>query len=138
MRRTMLDTNVLSEILRPGGDKGVVAFVSSLPDPWVSAVTFHELAFGLELLPPGRRRSSLDDGISAFREKFKDRTIPIDRSVAALSGRMRADEMRAGFRLTPLDAMIAASARAASARLATRNTKDFVRLGVPLVDPWEA
>ncbi len=134
----VLDTNVLSEILRPDGRESVADFVESLDEPWVSAVAFHELTYGVELMPLGKRRSRLSSGIDALRKRFKSRTIVIDEAVAALSGRLRAGERRAGFELKPMDALIAACALAASATLATRNTKDFERLGIPLVDPWSS
>jgi len=133
----LLDTNVLSEILSQRADESVVAFVESLDRPVISAVTFHELHYGVELMPKGLRRSRLSAGIAAFQERFKDRTIAVEGTVAALSGRLRADEQRAGFTLTPLDSLIAACALASSAMLATRNIKDFKRLGIQLIDPWK-
>ena len=138
MTPVLLDTNVLSEILRPGADASVVAFVQSLERPVVSAITFHELNYGVELMPQGLRRSRLSAAIGAFQDRFKDCTIVVEGAIAALSGRLRAGEHRAGFKLTPLDALIAACALTASATLATHNTKDFKRLGIKLVDPWNS
>jgi len=132
----MLDTNVLSELLRPGADRRVVAFIGEQTDPIVCAAVFHELIYGVELLPAGTKKARLNAGIETFRRRFRDRTIVIDAEVAEISGRLRAGETRSGFALQPMDALIAASAIAASARLATRNTKDFERLGIELVNPW--
>lgn len=132
----MLDTNVLSELLRPGADRRVVAFIEEQEDPIVCAAVFHELTYGVELLPAGTKKARLSAGIETFRRRFRDRTIAIDAEIADISGRLRAGETRSGFALQPMDALVAASAIAASARLATRNTKDFERLGIELVNPW--
>ena len=135
-RRTMLDTNVLSELLRPEADARVVAFVEAQTDPIVPAAAFHELIYGIELLPPGARKARLSAGIEIFRRQFRDHTIAIDAEIAEIAGRFRAGETRTGLALEAMDALIAACAIAASARLATRNTKDFERLGIELVNPW--
>jgi toxin FitB len=132
----MLDTNVLSELLRPEAEERVVAFVESQTDPIVCEVVFHELAYGVELLPAGRRKARLSAGIETFRRQFRDHTITIDADISAIAGRLRAGETRSGFSLKAMDALIAASAITASARLATRNTRDFERLEMELVNPW--
>ena len=135
-RPTVLDTNVLSELLRPAADQRVVAFIQEQRDPIVCAAVFHELTYGVELLPAGTRKARLSVGIETFRRQFRDRTIAMDAEIAEISGRLRAGETRSGFALKALDALIAASAIVASARLATRNVKDFERLGIELVNPW--
>jgi predicted nucleic acid-binding protein len=132
----MLDTNVLSELLRPTPDARVVAYVRSLTDPIISAITLHELVFGVELLPLGQRKTKLSAGIDEMRLRFRDRTVPIDGEVARIAGSLRAAETLAGFAPHGMDALIAACAVVSSARLATRNTKDFVRMGLALVNPW--
>jgi len=132
----MLDTNVLSELLRPHGEARVVAFVNNQADSIVSVAVFHELTYGVEMLPAGGKKARLSAGLELFRSRFRDRTIAIDAEIADISGRLRAGEARSGFALKAMDALIAASAIAASARLATRNVKDFERLGIELVNPW--
>jgi hypothetical protein len=134
---TLLDANVLSELLRPNGDPRVAAFVRSLANPLVSALVFHELAYGVEMMPPGIKRARLSAGFEAFRNRFRERTIPVDVEVAEIAGRLRAGEARSGYALDASDAFIAASALTAPARLATRNVKHFERLGIELVDPWK-
>lgn len=137
MAPTLLDTNVLSELMRHNPAREVVAFVEGQAEPLVSAAVFHELAFGVETLPVGARRERLASAIGAFRARFRERTIAIDAEIAEISGRLRARETQSGFELKPVDAMIAACAIAAPARLATRNIKHFARLGIPLVNPWQ-
>jgi toxin FitB len=102
----------------------------------VSAAVFQELTYGMALLPDGRRKPCMGGEISAFRARFETRTVSIDAEVANLSGRLRADIKLGGFELAPMDALIAASAISVSARLATRNVKDFRRLDLELVNPW--
>ena len=132
----MLDTNVLSELLRPAADPRVIAFVEQQTDPIVCAAVFHELTYGVEMLLAGTKKARLSAGIETFRRRFRERTIAIDAEIADISGRLRAGETRSGFALQPIDALIAASAIATSARLATRNIKDFERLEIELVNPW--
>ena len=132
----MLDTNVLSELLRPGAEGRVIAFIEEQREPIVCAAVFHELTYGVELLPAGTKKARLSAGIETFRRRFRDRTINMDAEIAEISGRLRAGETRSGFALQPIDALIAACAIVASARLATRNIKDFERLGIELVNPW--
>ena len=132
-----LDTNVLSEIMRPESD-GECRSVSSLEldNPLISAVVFHELAYGAQRLPEGRRKSTLLREIDAFHQKYENRIIADDFEVANLSGKLRSDAQGLGRDLKPMDAMIAASALHTGAKLATRNLKDFIDLGIELINPW--
>ena len=135
-RATLLDTNVLSELLSPKGDPKVLAFVESLANPLVSVVVFHELAYGVEMMPAGIKRARLSAGIETFRNRFLGRMVAIDVEIAEISGRLRAGEARSGFTLDAPDAFTAAGALTVSARLATRNIRHFERLGIELVNPW--
>jgi predicted nucleic acid-binding protein len=135
-RATLLDTNVLSELLSREGDPKVLAFVESLANPLVSVVVFHELAYGVEMMPAGIKRARLSAGIETFRNRFLARMVTIDIEIAEIAGRLRAGEARSGFALDAPDAFIAASALTVPARLATRNMRHFERLGIELVNPW--
>jgi predicted nucleic acid-binding protein len=135
-RTTILDTNVLSELLRPQGDAKVRAFVERLDDPLVSSIVFHELAYGVEMMAAGSKRARLSAGIEIFRNHYRSRTVPVDVEIAEIAGRLRAGEARSGFKLDAPDALIAATAVTRSARLATRNIGHFERLSIELVDPW--
>lgn len=136
-RATLLDTNVLSELLRPKGDARVRAFVEGLENPLVSAIVFHELAYGVEMMAAGSKRARLSAGIETFRKHYRSRTVFVDVDIAEIAGRLRAGEARSGFRLDAPDALIAATAVSISARLATRNILHFERLAIDLVDPWK-
>jgi toxin FitB len=134
--RTLLDTCVLSELLRPDSDPQVVGFVEAQDDLIVSAIVFHELLFGMNLPPDGQRKKRLGEGISAFQVHFRDRIVPVDTEVARVAAQLCAHEVKSGFDADGMDSLVAASSIVASARLATRNTKDFVRTGLLLVNPW--
>ncbi len=135
-RPTLLDTNVISELLRPDANARVVAFVEALARPILSAIVLHELTFGLEMMPAGRRKMQLSAGIEDVRQRFRGRIIGVDDEVAKIAGRLRANEALSGFEADGMDALIGASAIVSSARLASRNTKDFVRMHIELVNPW--
>jgi toxin FitB len=135
-RTTILDTNVLSELLRPNGDAKVRAFVETLDDPLVSSIVFYELAYGVELMPAGSKRARLGAGIATFRNHYRGRTVYVDVEIAEIAGRLRASESCAGFKLDAPDALIAATAVTRSARVATRNIRHFERLAIELVNPW--
>ena len=131
-----LDTNVLSEIMRDDRDPKVVGFVSSLEDPLVSAAVFHELSYGVARLPDGKRRTRMAAEIEGFFVRYEKRIIPVDFAVARISGQLRAQAQGMGRLLEPMDSLIGPSALRVGAKLATRNIKDFVNLGIELVNPW--
>jgi len=134
---TFLDANIICELLRPEGEIRVRAFVERLTNPLVSVVVFHELAYGVEMLPAGTRRARLSAGIAIFRDHYRSRTVAVDAEIAEIAGRLRAGEAQSGYRLDTPDALIAATAIAHSARLATRKIRDFERLAIELVNPWK-
>jgi predicted nucleic acid-binding protein len=114
----------------------VVDFVEAQSNLIVSAIVFHEMILGLSLMAEGRKKTMLSAGVEAFRVKFEDRIVTVDHTVAVIAGQLRADEIRAGFEADGMDALIAACAIVSTARIATRNTKDFLRMGIELVNPW--
>ena len=73
----LLDTNVISELTRPVPNENVLVFLGEARDLWVSAVTMHELAFGIGWLPEGRRRSAIAETIAAFAATYGHRIIPL-------------------------------------------------------------
>lgn len=133
----LIDTNVISELARKNPDPEVVAFVASVPNVRVSVILFHELAFGCEAAP-SERRAKLAVFVSAMRAKFGQRTIPVDLKIAENAGQLRALAKAQGRVLTVADALIAASAVACGAVLATRNVKDFDGLGLAVFNPFSS
>jgi predicted nucleic acid-binding protein len=134
----LLDTNVLSEPRKKNCEIAVRNFVDKLDgkDLYISVVSIGEIAFGMERLPPGRKKSEfryfLDTQIP---EWFEDRIIPLDNKVMREWGRICAGT---GRTLPLFDSLIAASALVHSLTVLTRNVRDFVNIeGLFLVNPWE-
>lgn len=135
-RAVLLDTNVLSELMKATPDARVAQFAAALETPLVSAAVFHELHYGVSLLPEGARKLRMTLRIETFQQEFSASTFAIDASIARVSGQLRAEVQRRGFDLKPMDSLIAACALSRNARLATRNIKHFQRLEMDLVNPW--
>lgn len=135
MSRVLLDTNVLSELIRPKPEPKVAAFVRAQTDPYISVVTLHELTYGAERAPAARR-AKLTGWIASIRAQFAGRVLTITEDIATEAGRLRALAEAQGRPTEAIDALIAASALARGAAVATRDTGDFAPLGVTVIDPW--
>lgn len=136
MSQVLLDTNVLSELVRARPQPQVVAFVRAQSDPLISALTIHEIAYGAERAPDPARRAKLLAWVAQIRRQFAGRIVAIDADIAEQAGRLRAAAAAQGASTDPVDALIAACAVARAASVATRNTRDFEAYGVGLIDPW--
>jgi toxin FitB len=130
------DTNVISELFRKRPAQPVVDFIRSCERPWISVAVFHELVFCFERLADSAARTRLGLFLDQLRGQFRGRTVDVDLAIAESAGAMRGAAARQGWVLSEMDSLIAATAAARSAQLATRNTRDFERLGILLVDPW--
>ena len=135
----VVDTNVVSEFMRPRPQPLVVAWLDSQfrRSLFVTAVTEAEIRAGIAFLPQGRRRQQLARAADrAFGTLFADRILPFDteaaRAYARIAGRCR----RAGRPISQADGQIAAIARSRDTRLATRNVQDFELAEIRLVNPW--
>lgn len=136
----LLDTNVLSEFMRPQPAMQVVAWLYEQPagEVWISAISRAEIELGLALMPPGKRQAALARAAGAmFDEDFAGRCLPFDEAAAVHYARIVSARMQAGRPISVEDAQIAAIALARGMVLATRNTADFERIeGLDLVNPW--
>lgn len=135
----LLDTNVLSALMRPEPDPSAMAWLNDQPGQsvWTSAITVFEIRFGLELLASGRRRRSLEDAFGkVIAQELEERVLPFDPAAADLAGRIAAARRRSGRNVEIRDVQIAAIAASRKAILATRNTKGFEGIGLRLVNPW--
>jgi predicted nucleic acid-binding protein len=135
----ILDTNVLSEVLRPKPHESVTAWLRSQPslDVYTTAVCEAEIGYGVALLPAGKRRAALEAATRAmFETKFADRILSFDSTAARAFGEIAAARRQAGRPIGEFDAQIAAIARAHAATLATRDVHDFAGCGVTVVSPW--
>ena len=135
----ILDTNVVSAVMQRTPEPKVVAWLDRQPAEslWTTAITVFEIAFGLALLQPGRRRQQLEQAFTAAVDAdFEGRILPFDRTAADASAVLAARRRRAGRPVEIRDVEIAGIAAARRATLATRNMRDFEGLGIDLIDPW--
>jgi len=136
----VLDTNVLSELMRPAPSDSVRRWVAgqSAGELFITAITQAEILFGLALLPPGQRRTVMTaTAEEMFREDFRDRILDFDTGSARHYASIAAARRRLGRPISEFDAQIAAIATSRSATVATRNIADFMDCGLALVDPWQ-
>lgn len=136
----LLDTNVLSELIRPQPDEGVTKWLDSLDTAAVAttAITAAELLYGVARLPAGRRKEQLSEAIRGLiDEDFDGRVEPFDAAAAIHYADLLSDRETAGRPISVADAQIAAICRKLQATLATRNTSDFKDTGIDLLDPWQ-
>ena len=136
---TVLDTNVLSELLRPAPEPAVLAWFAAQPSEtlFVTAVTQAEMMLGARLLPAGRRRKALEDAVQGmFDEDFAGRILPFDSAAVPDCVDIVSHRRAVGRPISQFDAQIAAIARRHGAGLATRNVGDFRDCGLTVIDPW--
>lgn len=136
----VLDTNVLSELMRSTPDETVVRWTTRQPTAslYVTSITQAEILHGILLLPKGRRRTALEDAAAAmFAEDLGGRILPFGSEASRPYAEIASARQRAGRPISHFDAQIAAIARANGASVATRNTADFTGCGIELIDPWD-
>ena len=137
----LLDTNVISELMRPAPAVAVEGWMSSQPvaSLFISAITEAELRYGLALLPEGKRQRTLLLHLDAMlAEDFAGRILPFDSSAAATYARIASARRQTGKPIAQADAQIAAIAAARGATVATRNVADFDGCGITVTNPWSA
>ena len=137
----VLDTNVISELMRPQPEAIVAAWLNDQPEEelWTTSVVIAELHSGVDMLPTGRRQRALRDAVeSMIAEDFRGRILDLDGNCARHFGKIIAHRQEMGRPMDQMDGLIAATALAHGATLATRNTPDFEHCGVRLVNPWLA
>jgi predicted nucleic acid-binding protein len=137
----VLDTNVLSEIIRPEPDERVMSWLDSLDAATVAttSVTAAELLYGLTRLPDGQRKTALGKAVRGLLyEDLDGRVEPFDGPAAEHYASIVSKREAAGRPIGIADAQIAAICRKLSATLATRNTDDFQATGIELVNPWDS
>jgi toxin FitB len=136
----ILDTNVLSGLMREPPDPAVVRWLDRQPrlSVWTTSITILEIRFGIAILPVGRRQTMLSDAFEkALDEKLDRRVAVFDADSAHEASALMAIRQRKGRVVELRDAMIAGIALAHRATLATRNTRHFDDLSTPVVNPWE-
>ncbi|HSH41391.1 MAG TPA: type II toxin-antitoxin system VapC family toxin [Arenicellales bacterium] len=137
----VLDTNVLSELMRPSPHQGVVSWVDAQDPEAVAttAITVAEILYGIARLSDGKRKEALSHvAVDIFEEDLAGRVFPFDLDAARHYAAMASAAECAGRRCSMADAQIAAICRCHEAELATRNVKDFEVLEIATINPWEA
>jgi predicted nucleic acid-binding protein len=135
----LLDTNILSELMRREPQAAVVTWLDAQPRKQLclSAVTRAEIELGVAVLPEGLRKQTLREAADRVFKAFTGRCLPFDEAAAARYGEIVAHRLRAGRPICVEDAQIAATALVGGLVLATRNVRDFDGIeGLALVDPF--
>ena len=135
----VLDTNVVSELMRPSPSEAVEIWIANRPATslFFSAVGEAELRFGLAIMPAGRRRDAIASEMEAMlRDDFANRILPFDSEAARAYAVIAASRRVAGLSIAEADCQIAAITRSRGMALATRNIRDFEDTGIDVLDPW--
>jgi predicted nucleic acid-binding protein len=135
----VLDTNVLSELMRQTPDESVVVWMDrhSNASLFTTAVTQAEILYGVSILPASKRKQSLAAAVGEmFEHDFRERTLPFDSPAAVAYAAICSDREQRGRPISQFDAQIAAISRSRGAALATRNKSDFGECGIQVIDPW--
>ena len=135
----LLDTNVVSEWVKPRPDPGGVAWLAEIDEDrvFLSVITLAELRHGIERMPEGARRHRLDTWLrDELPLRFEGRVLAINGAVAEAWGKTMARGQAGGRPIGAMDAFVAATAEVHRLSLVTRNVSDFVVLGQPIINPW--
>jgi len=136
----VLDTNVLSELMRAAPEPRVIAWISVQPDAslFTTALTEAEVLYGLAAMPLGKRRKALEDAATGLFSDFEGRILAFDSAAAGDYAKIAVARRMSGHPIALADAQIAAIARSRGARLATRDVAGFEGCGVDVIDPWRS
>ena len=136
MKGFLLDTNVISELVKLAPNQNVVEFLSTLDSVWLSIISLHEITYGLRLLPKGGRRSELEEKLQQLLSEYSDLVIPIDQSEAYQAALFRVQAKHQGRVIHLADSLIAGSAKVHNLSVVTRNVDDFFAIDVDIINPW--
>ena len=136
----ILDTNILSEIMRPEPERKIADWIVRQPSDelFTAAMCQAKILAGLAVMPNGRRRADLEEAARAmFADDFDGRILPFDTEAAFAYAGVFAARRKAGRPSGTVDLMVAAIARVHGAGVVTRNVADFEGVGVPIINPWD-
>ena len=137
----LLDTNVISEWVKPRPDSGVIEWLAEVDEDrvFLSVVSLAELRYGIERMPPGARRNRLDSWLrEEVPARFESRILPVDASVAGEWGKVVVRSQAIGRTMGIMDGFLAATAEVHRLTMVTRNVNDFSILGQSVLNPWTA
>lgn len=135
----LLDTNVVSEAMKPAPHRGVLDWLDAQAAEtlYLSSVTVAELMFGIGALPDGRRKANLAAAVEGVLELFAGRVLPFDTHAARLYGELAVKARAAGKGFPTPDGYIAAIAAAHGLAVASRDTSAFEAAGLRVINPWD-
>jgi predicted nucleic acid-binding protein len=133
----VLDSNVISELMRDQADPQVVSWIRGQPHTAIASVTALEITYGIAQLPNGKRKQRLVAVWTELTRNFSRNVLHLDLTTASIAGILIADQERRRRPMTVADASIAATCQVHGLPLATRNVKDFKGMGLELVNPWD-
>lgn len=137
--RTLLDTCVVSELARAGGEKRVKECVSAIRnrDLFLSVITIGEIAKGIALLDSGRRKNTYSEFLQGLEQDYGSRILPLDFETALIWGELSAAGRKSGKPVSASDGLIAATGIRHGLRVMTRNVSVFAETGARIYNPWE-
>ena len=135
----LLDTCVISELVKNSPDKNVINWLNSTPTEklYLSVITIGEIRKGLTKLPDSKRKDLLINWLNSLLEDYQNRILTIDLAAAENWGILQAKAEKEGNPMPSIDSLIAAIAHTHNLVLVTRNVSDFKPSGVPIKNPWE-
>ena len=137
--RVLLDTDILAELVKADGNPAVKAALDEIPSAnvFLSVLTVGEIAKGVALLAPGRKKQHLTKWLAGLEQQYAERVLPLDVETARIWGELTAHAQQSGVIIPPTDGMLAATALRHGLHVMTRNSKPFEASGALLLDPWQ-
>jgi predicted nucleic acid-binding protein len=137
--KTLLDTNILAELVKPNGNPAVHAALAEIPTPnvFLSVLTVGEIVKGIALLAPGTKKKHLSKWLAGIESDYGERVLPLDVETARIWGELTARAQRKGIVIPPTDGLLAATALRHGLHVMTRNTRHFEASGALVIDPWQ-
>jgi predicted nucleic acid-binding protein len=135
----LLDSCVISELIKPTPNRKVVNWLSELPSEalFLCAITIGELRKGLTKLPESNKKERLTLWLNTLLEEYKERILPIDLMVCENWGVLQGNAEKAGTPMSSIDGLLAATTYTNNLTLATRNEGDFAPGNIPIINPWK-
>ncbi|HPJ40318.1 MAG TPA: type II toxin-antitoxin system VapC family toxin [Spirochaetota bacterium] len=135
----LLDTCVISEMVKPSPDKKLIRWVENEPSTslFLSVITIGEIRKGLSKLPASRKKEKLTIWLNMLLEEYSDRILAIDLTVAENWGEMQGRAEKEGVVMPSIDGLIAAITYTNNMILVTRNETDFISANIPIINPWK-
>lgn len=136
--KTLLDTNVLAELVKPNGNPAVAAALAEIPTPnvFLSVLTVGEIVKGISLLPASRKKKHLTSWLAGLENHYGERILSLDVETARVWGELTAKAQKKGMVIPPTDGLLAATALRHGLHIMTRNTRHFEATGALVIDPW--